>query len=140
MGILGAGFQFPKSCNIQIFTLRIGMFSWYSWFCFFYGEHFWHMSNFEFVIIRIHRKMLKTNISATYLMLKQPDNGSFHFFDLDMTFKKSKFVAISAYMQMKKRILKLKYIQTSALWNLSFQVLNGGWIVCYISSFPFLLL
>ena len=46
-------------------------------------------------------------MSATFVMLKQPDNASFHFFDLDMTFKKSKFVAIPAYMQMKKRVWKL---------------------------------
>ena len=65
------------------------------------------MSNFEFVSIEIHREMLKTNMSATFLMLKQSDNASFHFFDLDMAFKKSKFVGIPAYMQMKKRILKL---------------------------------
>ena len=40
-------------------------------------------------------------------MLNEPDNASFHFSDLDITLKKSKFVAIPAYMQMKKRILKL---------------------------------
>ena len=66
------------------------------------------MSNVEFLIIKIHRKMLKTNTTTTFVVLKQPDNASFNFFDLDVTFKKSKLVAIPAYMQMKKRILKLK--------------------------------
>ena len=61
--------------------------------------------------------MLKTSISGTFLMLNEPDNASFHFSDLDITLKKRKFVAIPAYMQMKKRISKLIFSSLHTLYD-----------------------
>ena len=78
-------------------------------------------------------------------MLNEPDNASFHFSDLDITLKKSKFVAIPAYMQMKKRILKLMcYFKNNKSWLVVFTVFIGNnsrsFTVIYYNSYPSLLI
>ena len=78
------------------------------------------MSNFEFVIIRIHRKMLKTNISATFLMLKQPDNASFQFFDLDMTFKKEQICCYPSLHADEKKNFKTYILATCFFARLTY--------------------